>query len=152
MSFKQPFGVQPWSMLHPKPCYNKPCYKEVQVYLLTKSTSSRAVLLLKTHFWTTVMRWRKARVILGRVARKYPVKPLQPCRWQSNHSYIPQGFTLIFFLHHWIFFLHHWIFFASMPLVRFEPLRKRYVASHSESNRFTDWAIRLFAFFQVIFS
>ena len=54
------------------------------------------------------------------------MKPPQPGRWQSNHSYIQQGFILIFF-HHSIFF------FGSMRLARIEPLRKRYVASHEPS-------------------
>ena len=31
-SLKEQFGVQPWSVLYPKPRYNKPCCKEVQVY------------------------------------------------------------------------------------------------------------------------
>ena len=31
---KGPLGVQLWSVLYPKLCYNEPCYKEVQVYVV----------------------------------------------------------------------------------------------------------------------
>ena len=27
------FGIHLWTVLYPKPCYNDPCYKEVEVYL-----------------------------------------------------------------------------------------------------------------------
>ena len=37
----------------------------LMLYLLTESTSNQAILLLKTHFCTTVLRWRKASVVLG---------------------------------------------------------------------------------------
>ena len=26
------FGIHLWTVLYPKPCYNEPCYKEVEVY------------------------------------------------------------------------------------------------------------------------
>ena len=28
------FGIHLWTVLYPKPCYNEPCYKEVELYLL----------------------------------------------------------------------------------------------------------------------
>ena len=65
------------------------------------------------------LRWRKVRVVLDRAAGKYSVKLPQHGRWQSNHSYIPQGFDIDFF--------HHSLFFASLPRARPEPLWKRYV-------------------------
>ena len=78
-------------------------------------------------FWSTVLRWRKARIVLARAAEKYSAKPLQPGRWQSNHSLYKYFSPLNIF--------------ASMSLAQFQPVRKRYVAS-GEANRFTDWAIR----------
>ena len=72
----------------------------------------------KDAFWSTVLRWRKAKVVLALPARKYSVKPPQPGRWQSHNSYISQGFTLLFFI------------------------LDIFIASH-EPNHFTDWAIRV---------
>ena len=43
-------------------------------------------------FWLTVLRWRKARIVLGHAAGQYNMKPPQPGRWHPNNSYIPQGF------------------------------------------------------------
>ena len=96
-------------------------------------------------FWSTVLRWRKVRVVLTRAAGKYTVKALQPDRWQSNQLIHTAGLyiDLFFFFYLFIFYLF-FFFFASkprMPLARFEPVRQRYVASR-EANRFTDWAIR----------
>ena len=28
------FGIHLWTVLYPKPCYNEPCYEEVNVYSL----------------------------------------------------------------------------------------------------------------------
>ena len=30
------FGIHLWIVLYPKPCYNEPCYKEVEVYTPNK--------------------------------------------------------------------------------------------------------------------
>ena len=27
------FGIHLWTVLYPKPCYNEPCYEEVEVYV-----------------------------------------------------------------------------------------------------------------------
>ena len=70
---------------------------------------------------------------LSCAAGNYSVKPPQPGRWQSNSSYIPQGFILIF--------RHHSIIFASMPASATNPCGSDIVASR-QANRFTDWAIR----------
>ena len=69
----------------------------LELYFITyniKSSNS----VSKDAFWTTVLRWRKARVVLSCVAGKYSMKPPQP----SNHSYILQDYILFNF-HHSIF-------------------------------------------------
>ena len=77
-------------------------------------------------FWSTVLRWRKARVVLDRAAETDTL-------WSHRN---PAGDAL------------YWYFspldiFASMPLAQFESVGQRYVAIR-ENNRFTDWAIRLY--------
>ena len=74
----------------------------------------------KVAFRTTVLRWRKAKVVLG-----YPVTTL----WNHRN---PAGTVKPLINSAGIFldiFFHHSIFYASMSPARFEPQRKRYVAS-----------------------
>ena len=50
------FGIHVWIMLYPKPCYNKPCYKEVEVYnLFTKVFTAYVMFILKNPKMLTVL-------------------------------------------------------------------------------------------------
>ena len=86
----------------------------------------------KDTFCTTVLRWRKARVVLGCLGNTL---------W-NHHN--PAG-TVKPLIHSAGIFID--IFFSPLKMFSimlpawFKSLRKRYIASH-QTNRITDWAIR----------
>ena len=54
------FGIHVWTVLHPKLCYNEPCYKEVVVYLQTqmqKIILKSSKLLSELLFYVQIMQF-----------------------------------------------------------------------------------------------